>query len=97
MSRTLNTPANRFDVNAPNPAIGAQWTHCVATMRIESIQKGEGLKIGDLIFVQYIGSGRLIGKDPEPGPGPHMMFPLKVKGGRCASSRTRMEDLMSTM
>jgi len=53
-----------------------EWNHCVAAVRIESIQKGEGLKTGDLIFVRYISSNRWIGKgEMPPGPGGHNNVP----------------------
>jgi hypothetical protein len=53
-----------------------EWNHCVAAVRIESIQKGEGLKTGDLIFVRYISSNRWIGKGAmPPGPSGHNNVP----------------------
>jgi hypothetical protein len=55
-----------------------EWNHCVAAVRIESIQKGQGLKIGDLIFVRYISSNRWIGKgEMPPGPGGHNNVPAE--------------------
>jgi hypothetical protein len=51
-------------------------THAVAAVRIESLQKGEGFKTGDLIFVRYITAIRLIGATgPHIGAGPHENLP----------------------
>jgi hypothetical protein len=58
-----------------------EWSHCVAAVRIESIQKGQGLKAGDLIFVRYINATRWLGEGPlPPGPGGHNNVP--VEGNR---------------
>ena len=55
-----------------------EWNHSVAAVRIESIQKGQGLKPGDLIFVRYISSNRWIGKGGiPPGPGGHNNVPVE--------------------
>ena len=51
-------------------------SHCVAAVRIESIEKGGGLKAGDLIYVRYIGSMSWIGKGGmPPGPSGHENTP----------------------
>jgi hypothetical protein len=41
-----------------------QWTHCVAAVRVESIEKGDELKIGELVYVRYIGGTKWIGAGP---------------------------------
>jgi len=65
-----------------------EWTHCVAAIRIESIQKGEGFKTGDLIFVRYINSNRWIGKGvPPPGPGGHNNVPAEGERRKVCLSR----------
>lgn len=46
-----------------------EQNHYVATVRVESIQKGGGLKAGDLAFVRYSGAKRGIGKGELPPPG----------------------------
>jgi hypothetical protein len=53
-----------------------EWNHCVAAVRIEKIEKGDGMKTGDLIYVRYISSTKWVGKDPmPPGPGGHNNVP----------------------
>jgi hypothetical protein len=55
-----------------------EWNHCVAVVRIEKIDKGDGLKAGDLIYVRYISSTKWIGKGPmPPGPGGHDNVPAE--------------------
>jgi hypothetical protein len=55
-----------------------EWNHCVAAVRIEKIDKGDGLKAGDLIYVRYIAGTKWIGKGMmPPGPGGHNNVPAE--------------------
>jgi hypothetical protein len=55
-----------------------EWNHCVAAVRIEKIEKGDGLKTGDLVYVRYISSSKWVGKGPmPPGPGGHENVPAE--------------------
>jgi len=68
-----------------------QWTHCVAAVRVESIEKGDGLKIGELVYVRYIGGTKWIGAGQQPpGPGPHENIP--AEGQRRKLCLTRNAD-----
>src|SRR5262245_10482059 len=51
-------------------------THSVAAIRIESVEKGDGPKVGDLIYARFISNIAWIGNGQvPPGPGPHNNIP----------------------
>ncbi len=52
-----------------------ETTHCLAEVRIESVEKGDGLKADEIVCVRYIGSMRWIGKEGLPMEGPHRNVP----------------------
>jgi hypothetical protein len=55
-----------------------EWNHSVAAVRIEKVEKGDGLKAGDLIYVRYIGGTKWVGKGAmPPGPGGHNNVPAE--------------------
>ena len=55
-----------------------EYTYCVAEMRVEGIEKGDGIKPRDLIYVRYLGAMRWISKEPsQPGPAGHDNTPTE--------------------
>lgn len=68
-----------------------EWTHCVAAIRVESVEKGDGVKIGELIYVRYIGGVRWLSRGtPEIGPAGHENVPRE--GDRRKVCLTRGRD-----
>jgi hypothetical protein len=48
----------------------------VAQVQVQNVEKGEGLKNGETLYVRYVSKQQWIGKGPgEPGAGPHEHCP----------------------
>jgi len=54
-----------------------EWstTHCVAEVRIKTVEKGEGLKTGDLVYVRYWHRRWISASPPRPDTNGHRGLP----------------------